>query len=62
MFHYKQHWYQHQKLFELDIGWVCKEDKHAFILIDFFILMLDLLMERGYPVMLVGGAGSGKFI
>lgn len=22
---------------------------------------LDLLMERGYPVMLVGGAGSGKF-
>jgi hypothetical protein len=23
---------------------------------------LDLLMERGYPVMLVGGAGSGKLI
>lgn len=24
------------------------------------MLIIDLLMERGYPVMLVGGAGSGK--
>ena len=42
--------------------WMGKFQKNFHIYFIYFIWILDLLMERGYPVMLVGGAGCGKFI